>query len=171
MVQAESSPSEQDGEVAAGTEAESARIVELLKEKRGGESLPFGDGQLAAVAEEMARDSLSATMLRERFLGGANMVDAASQYFATAMGRDRLPPLQQASLQAWWLGAAQAAGGTLQVARSAGAPAGRAAPDPAAVEAMRSEATARNMSRQFWQVELGCRGAENFGGDVVSTQL
>ena len=67
---------EPDGEVAAGTEAESARIVELLKEKRGGESLPFGDGQLAAVAEEMARDSLSATMLRERFLGGANMVEA-----------------------------------------------------------------------------------------------
>ena len=100
MVQAESSPSEQDGEVAAGTEAESARIVELLKEKRGGESLPFGDGQLAAVAEEMARDSLSATMLRERFLGGANMVDAASQYFATAMGRDRLPPVQQAILRA-----------------------------------------------------------------------
>ena len=29
------------------------------------------------------------------------------------------------------------------------------APDPAAVEAMRSEATARNMSRQFWQVERG----------------
>ena len=84
MVQAESSPSEQDGEVAAGTEAESARIVELLKEKRGGESLPFGDGQLAAVAEEMARDSLSATMLRERFLGGANMVDAASQYFTAS---------------------------------------------------------------------------------------
>ena len=45
------------------------------------------------------------------------------------------------------------------------------APDPAAVAAMRSEVTARNMSRQFWQVELGCRGAENFGGDVVSNQL
>jgi len=132
MVQAESSPSESDGEVAAGAEAESARIVELLKEKRGGESLPFGDGQLAAVAEEMVRDSLSAAMLRERTLAVANMVDAVSPYFAAAMGRDRLPPVQQAILRAWWLGAAQAAGGTLQVARSAGAPAGRAAPDLAA---------------------------------------
>ena len=111
MVQAESSPSESDGEVAAGAEAESARIVELLKERRGGKSLPFGDGQLAAVAEGMVRDSMSAAMLREDTLGDANMVDAVSPYFATAMGRDRLPPVQQAILRAWWLGAAHAAGG------------------------------------------------------------
>ena len=38
MALAEVSPSG-DGEVAAGAKAESARIVELLKEKRGGESL------------------------------------------------------------------------------------------------------------------------------------
>ena len=46
-----------DGEVAAGAEAESPRIVELLKERRGGKSLPFGDSQLAAVAEEMVSRS------------------------------------------------------------------------------------------------------------------
>ena len=111
MVQAEFSPSESDGEVAAGAEAESARIVELLKERRGGKSLPFGDGQLAAVAEGMVRDSMSAAMLREDTLGDANMVDAVSPYFATAMGGDQLPPIQQAILRAWWLGVAQAAGG------------------------------------------------------------
>ena len=62
------------------------------------------------------------------------MVDAVSPYFATAMDRDQLPPIQQAILRAWWLGAAQAAGGTLQVARPASAPPGRIAPDPAAEE-------------------------------------
>ena len=123
-----------DGEVAAGAEAESPRIVELLKERRGGKSLPFGDSQLAAVAEEMVSDGMSAAMLRENALGDASMVDAVSPYFATAMDRDQLPPIQQAILRAWWLGAAQAAGGTLQVARSASAPAGRVAPDPAAEE-------------------------------------
>ena len=53
-----------DGEVAAGAEAESPRIVELLKERRGGKSLPFGDSQLAAVAEEMVSDRMSAATLR-----------------------------------------------------------------------------------------------------------
>ena len=60
-----------DGEVAAGAEAESPRIVELLKERRGGKSLPFGDSQLAAVAEEMVSDMMSAAMLRENALGDA----------------------------------------------------------------------------------------------------
>ena len=73
-----------DGEVAAGAEAESPRIVELLKERRGGKSLPFGDSQLAAVAEEMVSDGMSAAMLRENALGDASMVDAVSPYFATA---------------------------------------------------------------------------------------
>ena len=93
-----------DGEVAAGAEAESPRIVELLKERRGGKSLPFGDSQLAAVAEEMVSDRMSAAMLRENALGDASMVDAVSPYFATAMDRDQLPPIQQAILRAWWLG-------------------------------------------------------------------
>ena len=70
-----------DGEVAAGAEAESPRIVELLKERRGGKSLPFGDSQLAAVAEEMVSDGMSAAMLRENALGDASMVDAVSPYF------------------------------------------------------------------------------------------
>ena len=60
-----------DGEVAAGAEAESPRIVELLKERRGGKSLPFGYSQLAAVAEEMVSDGMSAAMLRENALGDA----------------------------------------------------------------------------------------------------
>ena len=60
-----------DGEVAAGAEAESPRIVELLKERRGGKSLPFGDSQLAAVAEEIVSDMMSAAMLRENALGDA----------------------------------------------------------------------------------------------------
>ena len=76
-----------DGEVAAGAEAESARIVELLKERRGGKSLPFGDGQLDEVAEEMVRDGTDAATLQENVLGDASMVDAVSPYFASAMDR------------------------------------------------------------------------------------
>ena len=70
MALAELSPSG-DGEVAAGAKAESPRIVELLKERRGGKSLPFGDSQLAAVAEEIVSDMMSAAMLRENALGDA----------------------------------------------------------------------------------------------------
>ena len=97
MVQAEFSPSESDGEVAAGAEAESARIVELLKERRGGKSLPFGDSQLAAVAEEMVSDGMSAAMLRENALGDASMVDAVSPYFASAMDRTSYRPSSRPS--------------------------------------------------------------------------
>ena len=43
-------------------------------------------------------------------LGDASMVDVVSPYFARAMGRDTLPPILQANLRAWWLGAAQAGG-------------------------------------------------------------
>ena len=107
-------------------------IVELLKAKRGGKSLPCGDDQLAVVAEAMVGDGTSAATLREN-IGDASMVDVVSPYFATAMGRDTLPPFPQAILRAWWLGAAQT-GGALQVARSASALPGRVASAPAAEE-------------------------------------
>ena len=134
MVLAEVSPSG-DGGVAAGAETEVARIFEILEAKRGGKSLvtAFGDEQLAVVAEAMVGDATSAAHLQENMLGDASIVDVFSPYFARAVGRDTLPPHLQATLRAWWLGAAQA-GGTLQVARSASAPAGRVASAPAAEE-------------------------------------
>ena len=122
MVLAEVSPSGDGG----------MGIVELLKAKRGGKSLPCGDDQLAVVAEAMVGDGTSAATLREN-IGDASMVDVVSPYFATAMGRDTLPPFPQAILRAWWLGAAQT-GGALQVARSASALPGRVASAPAAEE-------------------------------------
>jgi len=88
--------------------------------------------QLAVVAEAMVGDGTSAATLREN-IGDASMVDVVSPYFATAMGRDTLPPFPQAILRAWWLGAAQT-GGALQVARSASALPGRVASAPAAEE-------------------------------------
>ena len=134
MVLAEVSPSG-DGGVAAGAETEVARIFEILEAKRGGKSLvtAFGDEQLAVVAEAMVGDATSAAHLQENMLGDASIVDVFSPYFARAIGRDTLPPILQAVLRAWWLGAAQA-GGTLQVARSASAPPVRVAPAPAAAE-------------------------------------
>ena len=134
MVLAEVSPSG-DGGVAAGAETEVARIFEILEAKRGGKSLvtPFGDEQLAVVAEAMVGDATSAANLQENMLGDASSVDVVSPYFARAIGRDTLPPILQYILRAWWLGAALA-GGTLQVARSASAPAGRVASAPAAEE-------------------------------------
>ena len=134
MVLAEVSPSG-DGGVAAGAETEVARIFEILEAKRGGKSLvtAFGDEQLAVVAEAMVGDATSAAHLQENMLGDASIVDVLSPYFARAVGRDTLPPHLQATLRAWWLGAAQA-GGTLQVARSASAPPVRVASAPAAAE-------------------------------------
>ncbi|EOD22561.1 hypothetical protein EMIHUDRAFT_116656 [Emiliania huxleyi CCMP1516] len=134
MVLAEVSPSG-DGGVAAGAETEVARIFEILEAKRGGKSLvtAFGDEQLAVVAEAMVGDATSAAHLQENMLGDASIVDVFSPYFARAVGRDTLPPHLQATLRAWWLGAAQA-GGTLQVARSASAPPVRVASAPAAAE-------------------------------------
>ena len=121
--------------MAAGAETEVARIFEILEAKRGGKSLvtAFGDEQLAVVAEAMVGDATSAAHLQENMLGDASIVDVFSPYFARAVGRDTLPPHLQATLRAWWLGAAQA-GGTLQVARSASAPPVRVASAPAAAE-------------------------------------
>ena len=88
--------------MAAGAETEVARIVELLKVKRGGKSLvlSFGDDQLAVVAEAMVGHGTSAAELRENMLGDASMVDAVSLYFARAVSMDTLPPMSQCVLRA-----------------------------------------------------------------------